>query len=233
MIQDAVAILQDPRLAQFLSAEAYKVPEGIDHIRWEYDARMQPTNPGMRSRQPAIIRVNPNFDLAIQVRAAAHEIVHFILDGQGFPGTKSPPGWKSVGQALSGLVLNPIIGNRLRQYKLVYTPAHWKEIMTPYLEMQERLRQPVCPSPAYYHRIFRDAELLLICPDELTAQLRKWHQSRFTNIGPHAENLVKFLNEEGKDDRGSAFANLLQIRARYNLQRVGLRIVDGVTGRYF
>lgn len=233
MIEDATAILQDPRLASFLAAEGYKVPEGIDHIRWQYDASMQPTNPAMVSRKPDVITLNPNFDQAIQVRAAAHEIVHLILDGQGFPGTKSPPGWKKVGSALSGLVLNPIIQNRLGQYELVYTAAHWKEILSPYFEMQERLRQPVCPSPAYYHRIFRDAELLLICPDGITRQLRNFHRQRFPNVGREAEKIAQFLTEEGEDHRDAAFANLLRIRATYNLQRVGLRIVDGVTDRHF
>lgn len=233
MTEDAAAILRDPRLAEFLLAEASKVPEGIDHILWRYDASMQPPNPGMVSRKPDIITLNPKLGDDIQVRAAAHEIVHLILDGQEFPGTKSPPGWEKVGSALSGLVLNPIIKDRLRHYELVHTSAHWTEILGPLFEWLEDQDQPAAPSPRYYHWIFRDAELLLICPQEITSRLRNLHRERFANIGREAEKIVEFLTEEAEDHPNTAFANLLRIRATYPLQIVGLLIVDGVTGRYF
>lgn len=233
MIEDAAALLQDPQLAKFLSAEASRLPGGIDHIRWEYDPSMDPTNPGMVSREPDVITLNPKFDDAIQVRAAAHEITHLILDGQGFPGCKSPPGWEMVGPALSGLVLNPIIEDRLEHYGLVYTPAHWKQILSPFFEWLEVEREPAARSPYYYCWIFRDAELLLICPEGITIRLRSLHRQRFPNIGREAEKIVQFLTEEGEDHRDTAFANLLRIRATYNLQTVQLLIVDGVTGRYF
>lgn len=233
MIEDATAILEDPRLAEFLSDEASKVPGGIGHIRWKYDPSMDPTNPGMVSRDPDVITLNPKFDDAIQVRAAAHEITHLILDGQGFPGCKSPPGWKMVGPALSGLVMNPIIRCRLKHYGLVYTAAHWKDILSPLFEWLEGQEEPAGPSPRYYHWTFRDAEILLICPDGITKRLRSFHCHRFPNIGREAEKIAQFLVEEGEDHRDTAFANLLRIRATYNLQHVGLRIVDGVTGRYF
>lgn len=154
-----------------------------------------------RTPDGRFIRIRTPVVPASDARYLAHELMHFMLDDEGFPSCGGLNDHNAA-SALNSAVVDPVVDVRLRQYGFDETDDRVSEIKSNRAQLKNVAHSPQdlprrAEWIANYLGILLDDAVLGEIPE--SKSFRQWFSSRYPDIASDAEKLAARILEIGFD----------------------------------
>jgi hypothetical protein len=159
--------------------------------------------------------------------SAAHELMHFVLDMEGFPFVSSPQLNDPISPAMSDLLTDPVINQRLAPYEFDLK-ANYECLTGNAMDNLSRVENPP-DRIARIQWVIQTVGLILeyevITGHTRVGPYQTWFSRRYPNIGKEVAKRVEMIRGMGWNTPKKQVSVLLRLIKLYNLSHYGF-VVD-------